>query len=206
MCIRDSYTSVEAIAAELGDWLAQRGISALWGLYGVSMGGAVALRLLADGKVAVRTCVLDAAITPYRAPRWLTRGFSLRNYLVIRFAQRHLALIRRAFPAQRFGQAAVEDVCMILGRMDRRDVWRVFDSCFHYPLPKRLQTAARVSYWYGSKEYSQRALDIRHVRRLLPETAFVAFPDCAHAEFVAGQPEAFAARLAETLELDGSDI
>ena len=86
------YTSVEAIAAELGDWLEQRGISALWGLYGVSMGGAVALRLLADGKVAVRTCVLDAAITPYRAPRWLTRGFSLRNYLVIRFAQRHLAL------------------------------------------------------------------------------------------------------------------
>ena len=72
--------------------------------------------------------MLDAAITPYRAPRWLTRGFSLRNYLVIRFAQRHLALIRRAFP------------------------------------------------------------------------------DCAHAEFVAGQPEAFAARLAETLELDGSDI
>lgn len=44
------YTSVEAIAAELGDWLEQRGISALWGLYGVSMGGAVALRLLADGR------------------------------------------------------------------------------------------------------------------------------------------------------------
>ena len=42
------YTSVEAIAAELGDWLAQRGISTLWGLYGVSMGGAVALRLVAD--------------------------------------------------------------------------------------------------------------------------------------------------------------
>ena len=136
------YTSVEAIAAELGGWLTQRGIGALWGLYGVSMGGAVALRLLADGKIPVRTCVLDAAITPYRAPRWLTRGFSLRNYLVIHFAQRHLALIRRAFPSQRFGQAAVEDVCTILGRMDRRDVWRVFDSCFHYPLPKQLCTAA----------------------------------------------------------------
>ena len=91
----------------MSDWLAQRGIGALWGLYGVSMGGAVALRLLADGKIPVRTCVLDAAITPYRAPRWLTRGFSLRNYLVIHFAQRHLALIRRAFPSQRFGQAAV---------------------------------------------------------------------------------------------------
>ena len=59
------YTSVEAIAAELGGWLTQRGIGALWGLYGVSMGGAVALRLLADGKIPVRTCVLDAAITPY---------------------------------------------------------------------------------------------------------------------------------------------
>lgn len=163
---------------------------------------AVALRLLADGKIPVRTCVLDAAITPYRAPQWLTRGFSLRNYLVIHFAQRHLALIRRAFPSQRFGQAAVEVVCTILGRMDRRDVWRVFDSCFHYPLPKQLCTAARVSYWYGSKEYSQRALDIRHVRRLLPEAAFVPFPDCGHAEFVSGQPEAFAARLAETLERD----
>lgn len=91
---------------------------------------------------------------------------------------------------------------MILGRMDRRDVWRVFDSCFHYPLPKQLCTVARVSYWYGEKEYSQRALDIRHVRRLLPEAVFVPFPDCAHAEFVSGQPEAFAARLAETLERD----
>lgn len=69
-------------------------------------------------------------------------------------------------------------------------------------LPKQLCTAARVSYWYGEKEYSQRALDIRHVRRLLPEAVFVPFPDCAHAEFVSGQPEAFAARLAETLERD----
>ena len=40
------------------------------------------------------------------------------------------------------------------------------------------------------------------VRRLLPEAVFVPFPDCAHAEFVSGQPEAFAARLAETLERD----
>ena len=125
------YTSVEDIAAEVSGWLAQRGIGALWGLYGVSMGGAVALRLLADGKLPVRTCVLDAAITPYRAPRWLTRGFSLRNYLVIHFA-----------------------------------------------------------------------LDIRHVRRLLPKTVFVPFPNCAHAEFVSGQPEAFAAQLAETFEQD----
>ena len=186
----------------MSGWLAQRGIGALWGLYGVSMGGAVALRLLADGKIPVRTCVLDAAITPYRAPRWLTRGFSLRNYLVIHFAQRHLALIRRAFPSQSFGQAAVEDVCTILGRMDRRNVWHVFDSCFNYPLPKQLCTAARVSYWYGSKEYFQRALDIRHVRRLLPKTVFVPFPNCAHAEFVSGQLEAFAAQLAETLERD----
>lgn len=196
------YTSVEVIAAELSDWLMQRGMDTLWGLYGVSMGGAVALRLLADGKIAVRTCVLDAAITPYCAPRWLTRGFSLRNYLVIRFAQRHLDWIRRMFPAQRFGQAAVEDVCAILGRMDRRDIWRVFDSCFNYPLPKRLHTAARVFYWYGQKEYSQRALDMRHVRRLLPETAFVPFPDCAHAEFASGQPETFSTRLAETLAWD----
>ena len=42
------YTSVETIAAELGGWLTQRGIGALWGLYGVPMGGAGALRLLAD--------------------------------------------------------------------------------------------------------------------------------------------------------------
>lgn len=96
----------------------------------------------------------------------------------------------------------MEDVCTILGRMDRRDVWHVFDSCFNYPLPKQLCTAARVSYWYGSKEYSQRALDIRHVRRLLPKTVFVPFPNCAHAEFVSGQLEAFAARLAETFEQD----
>ena len=34
------YTSVEAIAAELGGWLTQWGIGALWGLYGVSMAGA----------------------------------------------------------------------------------------------------------------------------------------------------------------------
>ena len=73
------------------------------------------------------------------------------------------------------------------------------NGCSVFPCRRRQNRgSARVPEWRRSN------IQIRPAK--VPETAFVAFPDCAHAEFVAGQPEAFAARLAETLELDGSDI
>ena len=53
------YTSVDAIAAELGGWLAQRGISALWGLYGVSKGH----------HAVPRAVVADAGLFPAQLSR-----------------------------------------------------------------------------------------------------------------------------------------
>lgn len=47
----EDYTSVERIAEELERWLLARGRSRVHGLYGLSMGGSVALRLLGSGKI-----------------------------------------------------------------------------------------------------------------------------------------------------------
>lgn len=113
--------------------------------------------------------------------------------------------IRRAFPAQRSGQAAVEDVCMIWGRMDRRDVWRVFEvSTIRCRSACKRRRVCRTG--MGARNIPQRALDIRHVRRLLPETAFVAFPDCAHAEFSRRAAGGFCRGWPRRSSVDGSDI
>ena len=53
------YTSVEAIAAEVSGWLAQRGIGALWGLYGVSMGGATVLNTAGEALPENVSCIVS---------------------------------------------------------------------------------------------------------------------------------------------------
>ena len=77
------YTSVEAIAAELGGWLTQRGIGALWGLYGVSMGGARVVLVRRKGILPARaghpSCAPSAAGGGVRPVSGLcARGVCLR--------------------------------------------------------------------------------------------------------------------------------
>ena len=175
----------------VGDWLAQRGISTLWGnrrVHGRCWSRCGCWRTEGGG---AHVC-LDAAITLQPRAAVADAGFSLRNYLVIRFAQkRHYGADPLAFLAQALRSGGGGGCQHDLGAMDRRDVQRAFDSasspiCCRSACKRRRVCRTGIGARNISSVHWTSAM-----RRLLPETAFVALPDCAHAEFVAGQPGGF---------------
>ena len=74
------FRSVEETASELADALLQKGIRQVKTVYGCSMGGSIALRMAADGKLKTENTILDGGITPYQLPWILTRFIALRDF------------------------------------------------------------------------------------------------------------------------------
>ena len=67
----EEFTSVEQIAGEIETGLIEMGRSSVDLLYGLSMGGGIAIRILADNRLSVKHAVIDAGITPYEMP-WMS--------------------------------------------------------------------------------------------------------------------------------------
>ena len=94
----NEFTSVEAIADQLGAALLQRGIDRAECLYGLSMGGGLAIRMLAVGPVHFRCAVIDAGITPYDLPYPLTRLILLKDFLLTEWGKHSRGILAAAFP------------------------------------------------------------------------------------------------------------
>ena len=73
------FSSVEQIASELADDILKRGIQEVKAIYGCSIGGSIALRLAADGKLKAKNYIMDGGITPYQLPWILTRFIAVRE-------------------------------------------------------------------------------------------------------------------------------
>lgn len=192
----EDYTSVEEIAAELEQWLTARGYDHVHGLYGLSMGGSVALRLLADNKITFGKAVIDAGITPYQLPWIATRFIALRDFLMVKLGKHSRKLLELAYPPEKYGADGLDYMEQVMKHMSARTIWRVFDSCNNYAMPKPIPAVlTEMQYWYGSLEKKARTWDIDYVQKHFPGTCFVELPRLDHAEYALLHPMEFAGRL-----------
>lgn len=192
----EDYTSVEEIAAELEQWLSERGQIHVYGLYGLSMGGSVALRLLADNRIAFDKAVIDAGITPYQLPWLVTRFIALRDFLMVELGKHSRRLLELAFPPEKYGAEGLDYMEQVMKHMSAKTIWRVFNSCNNYSMPEPVPAAeTELQYWYGSLEKKARAWDIDYVKKNFPKTAFVEIPGLEHAEYALLHPAAFSRRM-----------
>lgn len=200
----EDYTSVEEITAELEQWLLKRGQTHIHGLYGLSMGGSVALRLLADNKIVFDKAVIDAGITPYQLPWLLTRFIALRDFWMVELGKHSRKLLELAYPPEKYGAEGLDFMQQVMKHMSARTIWRVFDSCNNYSMPKPIPVLSTdIQYWYGSLEKKARAWDIDYVRKNFPETVFVELPSLDHAEYAMLHPAELAGRLLAFWESQG---
>nr|WP_326185579.1 alpha/beta hydrolase [uncultured Oscillibacter sp.] len=197
----EDYTSVEEIAETLEDWLLDRGYGRVHGLYGLSMGGSMVIRLLANGKIRFDKAVIDAGITPYQLPWLATRFIALRDFLMVELGKHSRKLLELAYPPEKYGEEELDWMERMLKHMSARTIWRVFDSCNNYSMPKIVPVpATEIQYWYGSLEKKARAWDIDYVKKNFPETRFVEISGLDHAEYALLHPAEFAQRLIAFLE------
>ncbi|MDO4355997.1 MAG: alpha/beta hydrolase [Clostridia bacterium] len=202
----EDYTSVEEIAAALEQGLLERGMIHIHGLYGLSMGGSIALRLLANRKIQFDKAVIDAGITPYQLPWLLTRFIALRDFLMVELGKHSRKLLELAYPPEKYGAEGLDYMEQVMKHMSARTIWRVFDSCNNYSMPKPIPAlSTEIQYWYGSLEKKARAWDIDYVKEHFPQTRFVEISGLDHAEYALLHPADLAERMLAFLS-EGGDL
>lgn len=195
------FTSVEQIAAELADWLTAQGHSEIACLYGCSMGGSIVTRFLADGRVKVRSAVIDGGITPYPLPWIVTRLIAVRDFLLIYMGKAGgLKVLEKAFSTDAYSEEDLQYIAKVLKHASAKTIWRTFDSCNNYAMPNPVTTNCdHIEYWYAKAEEKARKADIAYIRKHLPQTVFKVFENVGHGGLAALRPGLMASELIQAM-------
>lgn len=193
-----NFTSIEHICRYLGEWLARKGYAEINGIYGLSMGGSLVIRFLADNRIKVKRAIIDAGITPYDYPWLVTRLIAVRDYLMIRLGQSSQKMLELVYSPERYTQEGVAYLYQALRHMSRKTIWRTFESCNNYSMPEKIpKLETKSTYWYGSLEKKARKQDIAFVSKTYPETVFEEIEGMEHGEFCMMYPKQFADKVAK---------
>ena len=194
---RSEFTSVEAIALNLADELISRGIREVRAIYGCSMGGSIVLRMAVDQKVKAQHYILDGGITPYQLPWILTRFIALRDFAMMALGKLGgEKLIVKAFSSSGYSEEDMKYVARIFKHTTYKTLWRTFDSCNNYRMPKtQMHFPGTVHYWYAEKERKARDWDLKYMKKLIPQTRFRRFKGMDHGDMALFHPELLAGEI-----------
>ena len=198
----EDFISVEKTTEEIEKWLLKREYKKIFGLYGLSMGGSLALRFLANNRISVNKAVIDAGITPYQLPYLLTRFIVVRDYMMIQLGRSSQKILALAFPPEKYTKEGVGYMHRIMRHMSSKTIWRVFDSCNNYAMPSPIPIIqTNVAYWYAEKEKKARKWDIDYVKKIYPQTKFRELPGLDYGEYCMMYPQKFAKDIIEYLSI-----
>lgn len=178
----ENFTSVEKIADGLSRWLIERNIKTIDLLYGCSMGGSIALKMLSNQQVKMKSIVCDGAITPYQLPWIITRLIAIKDFLMISMGKiGGLKLLEKAFSTDECSKSDLEYISKVLSFISYKTIWRTFESCNNYAMPNKvIEGSEHIQYWYGDKEAKARAWDIQYMKKYFPNTEFIKFENMGH--------------------------
>ena len=81
----------------------------------------------------------------------------------------------------------------VLRFISAKTIWRTFESCNNYDMPKSIETDCEViEYWYAQAEKKARKWDIDYVKEHFPQASFKVFGAVGHGGLAALQPELLA--------------
>ncbi len=191
------FSSVERIASELADTILQKGIHEVKAIYGCSMGGSIALRMAADGKLNAQHYIMDGGITPYQLPWILTRFIALRDFGMMALGKLGgEKMIVKAFSSTEYSEEDLKYVANIFRHCTYRTLWNTFDSCNNYHMAKRpMHFPGKVHYWYAEKERKARSWDLKYMEKFVPDTVFRSFDGMDHGDMALFYPEQMAREL-----------
>ena len=187
------FTSVEQIAGELNDWMKENGCNELYAVYGCSMGGSIALMVTLGQKIPIQHCIMDGGITPYQLPWGITRFIAFKDYCMMMIGKLGgIRLLEKVFATDNYSKEDLQYVVDVLRHCSRKTIWRTFDSCNNYKVPKPIpKLKTKIHYWYTSGEEKERKKDINYMKKFFSETRFEILPDLGHAGLVLLKPNDF---------------
>ena len=193
----NDFTSVEEIAEELADWLLEHDHKAISCIYGCSMGGAIVARFLADNRVKVGGAIIDGGITPYQLPWIITRLIAIRDFLMIYIGKLGgIRLLENFFSTDEYSKEDLKYIDKVLKFVSAGTIWRTFESCNNYKMPKAIQTnCENIEYWYSKSEIKDRKWDIKYVKKHFQKSTFKMFEGIGHGGLAALKPKLMASEI-----------
>ena len=190
--LRD-FSSIEAIAEEMEHWLRVNGHDHVRCLYGCSMGGALVLKMLANGMITADNAVIDGGITPYQLSKPVTYLIGMKDFLMT-MAGKYMSVkaLSSVFDPGKYTDEDIAYIKKVLGSMSAGTVWRGFYSTNNYNMPEHLiRTDTHIEYWYGEDERTARKWDIEYVSKMFPQIILRENAGQDHAEFFTLHPKEF---------------
>ena len=193
------FVSIEKNVEQAVSYLHGNGIRYLDMVYGISMGGASVMYMLAHHLMPVKKAVIDAGITPYPYPKWLCRIIALKDFLMLKTAFRSLKIMKLAMPPERWtpkGEDPEEHYRKIFdfgkNHYSDKTIYNVFWSANNYPMPETVPASdTEMEYWYGQEEKAARKSDLAYAKKAFPQIIIKEFKGLEHAELVMMFPERF---------------
>ncbi|MBR1456535.1 MAG: alpha/beta hydrolase [Oscillospiraceae bacterium] len=193
------FISVEKYVRDAAAYLRRKQVQRVDVLYGVSMGGASAIRFLATEDIPVEKAIIDAGITPYPYPRLVCRLISVWDWITMMLGTKSMTFMKLAAPPERWtpkGEDPEEHYRRIFEfekhHFSPRTIYNVFWSANNYSMPDPVPAVpAKIEYWYGEEEKKARENNLAYTQRIYPQTVAREFKGLAHAELVLMFPERF---------------
>jgi hypothetical protein len=149
--------------------------------------------------------VIDGGITPYQLPHFLTVFIALRDFLMVcigKWGGRKLLV--KAFSADNYSDDDLKYIEKVLNFMSYKTIWRTFDSCNNYKMPKPVsQPEGYVEYWYADAEEKARAWDIGYIKKNFKNVHFVKLDNIGHGGMAAIRPQKMADMLTSMIKHHG---
>ncbi len=197
---QSDFTTVEEVSTMIENYLLSKNYHNILCLYGLSMGGGIAIRILANHRVHFENAIIDAGITPYEMPYLFTRFILLNDFCTTMLARQFPSLLNLVFPADRFDEDIRRKEIIGIRHMTAKTIWNAYDSTDNYSMPKVFpDISTNIEYWYGEDEKKDRKLDIQYVEKHIPNVTFQMIPNMTHGQFVCSEPERFCQKLKEVV-------
>ncbi len=201
---KEEFTSIEEIAEQIEDALIRIGKSEIYLLYGLSVGGAIVLKMLANQRIYADRAVIDGGIAPCQYMYPATRAILAKDVLMAELAKHSRGILGMVFPKNRYAADKIDTMHRIMRGMTFKTIRRVFNSTDNYSLPETFpETSTVIEYWYGQREKAERRTDIEFVRNYIPGIIFREIPDMAHGQYALGKPKDFADDLKGECDYEG---
>ena len=196
------FTSIEDIESRITNWLLYNNYNHVKCLYGCSMGGSIVIRMIANNKIVTDFAVIDAGITPYQFPKFLTYFVGVRDWCMTQIGK-HASVnaLSSVFDPKKYTEKDLLYVKKVLNSMSSKTIWNGFYSTNNYSMPKEIkEPSCKIQYWYGDEEKKEREWDINYIKKVYPKTVFVENKGQNHAEFFTLHPNEFCKQLIEFIE------
>lgn len=193
------FTSVEKTAADIADELRKRGVTRIDAAYGLSMGGAIALRFIIASGIIVDKAVIDGGITPYPYPKIVCRLISVKDFAMAWMLTRSRRILEAVAPPERYTPKGHDPEAEYDSLMDfyrntysARSIYNDFWSANNYELPVPMPDAdTQITYWYGEYEEKARKADKIFLKEYCKMITFSKISGYGHGELVMVYPKAF---------------